>query len=209
MRWADLDGIAPLYIYAGHLPPDYPQFATYYGLSPFVAGPRNIDHDLLRPMPLPDHTVDRFQVEDVLEHIEYDCLPGVIDEIHRVLKPGGLFRLSVPDYRFDVYRDRCLTDAAGSILFDPGGGGRYQDGTVIDGGHLWFPVHETVMGLLARTRFATQGRIDALHFTAADGTVSLRPIDHDLGRVVRTPDHDSRSRSPRRPQSIVVDCYKA
>lgn len=208
MRWEDLYPIDPLFLYAGHLPADFPQFNAYFGLSPFVAGPRNIDHDLLCPLPLPDNRVERFQAEDVLEHIAYDQLPAVIDEIHRALKIGGLFRLSVPDYRFDIYRERCLTDAAGAILFDPGGGGRYEGGQVVDGGHVWFPVHETVMALLARTRFATAGRICPLHFTAADGGITLHPIDHGLGRVLRTPDHDSRSQSPRRPQSIVIDCYK-
>lgn len=46
----------------------------------------------------------------MFEHIEYKALHRVFDDIHRILKPGGLFRLSVPDYRCDVYARRSLYD---------------------------------------------------------------------------------------------------
>jgi predicted SAM-dependent methyltransferase len=57
-------------------------------------------------MPLQDNCVESYQAEDVFEHIDYDKLPEVINEIYRVLKPGGYFRLSVPDYGSDVYIER-------------------------------------------------------------------------------------------------------
>lgn len=53
-------------------------------------------------MDLSDNSVDIYQSEDVFEHIEYQTIPSIFNEIYRVLKPNGLFRLSMPDYRCDI-----------------------------------------------------------------------------------------------------------
>jgi SAM-dependent methyltransferase len=209
ISWREALRAPVLCLYAGELPPHFPQFDTHFGLSPLPGSSRTICHDLRDPMPIPDACVTLYQAEDVLEHIAYETLPAVIREIHRVLRPGGLFRLSVPDYRFDVYANRCWRDEAGQIIFDPGGGGGFCDGQVVEGGHLWFPVFETVAALLADSLFATQGQVSFLHYTRPDGSSVLDPIDHAQGRILRTPDHDPRSATPRRAQSIVVDCRKA
>jgi SAM-dependent methyltransferase len=159
-------------------------------------------------LPLPDSCVEIYQSEDVFEHVPYDSLPAVFDEIYRVLKPGGLFRLSMPDYRADVYQERTLRNTAGEMVFDPGGGGSYRDGKVIDGGHVWLPRFELVEALFGNSKFATYGTVDFLHYIARDGTFVIRDIDYSLGHVSRTPDHDDRVRSPRRPLSIVVDARR-
>jgi SAM-dependent methyltransferase len=159
-------------------------------------------------MPVPDNLLSIYQAEDVFEHVPLDDLPIVFDEIFRVLRPGGLFRFSVPDYRSDIYLERSLRDSAGHILFDPGGGGAFCDGKVVDGGHLWHPVYETVKTLFETSKFGTQGRVEYLHHVAPDGGFILREIDYSLGRVSRTPDFDERVRRPRRPLSIVVDAWK-
>ena len=36
----------------------------------------------------------------------------------------------------------------------------------------------------------------------------MKNIDYSLGYIKRTPDNDKRVKKPRRPMSIVVDCYK-
>ena len=43
--------------------------------------------------------MDVVQSEDVFEHISYYELQNTLTEIHRILKPTGNLRLSVPDYR--------------------------------------------------------------------------------------------------------------
>ena len=113
-----------LRLYAGDIPakPLY-ENQGFIGLSIKQADWNTIKHDITRPFPLKDNTVDFFQAEDVLEHIPYEALPAVFAEIHRILKPGARFRLSVPDYRCDVYASRCQRDAQGRIVFDPDGGG--------------------------------------------------------------------------------------
>ena len=206
--WKLVQNHAAPKLYAGRLSRGQPQFRTHIGLTPFAPSTRNIPHDVTKPLPLGDNSVDVFQAEDVFEHLRYDDVFAVIDEIHRVLRPGGLFRLSVPDYRCDVYERRSSKDEAGKIVFDPGGGGKYIDGRVEDGGHLWFPIFESVKLLFDRTAFAKSGRVEFRHYTAADGERVLRPIDYSLGYVQRTPDHDPRVTGNPRPFSIVVDAYK-
>jgi predicted SAM-dependent methyltransferase len=189
-------------LYAGDIP-SRAEYQGLIGLSITRADDRHLRHDITRPMPLPDDTVDSFQAEDVFEHIDYEELPAVIDEIFRVLRPGATLRLSVPDYRCDVLLARSTKDAAGRVVFDPGGGGTRERP-----GHVWFPEIAQVSALLGRTKFATAGTIDFLHHYNVDGSFVLEPIDHAKGTVLRTPDFDTRVQNPRRPLSLVVDLTK-
>jgi SAM-dependent methyltransferase len=195
-------------LYAGALYRGLPQYHTHIGITPFVFSMRNIKHDLRDPFPIPDNSIETFQSEDVFEHIPYAELAPIIEEIFRILKPGGLFRLSVPDYRCDVMLDRSIKNEAGAPIFDPGGGGAFVNGKVVNDGHLWFPNYERVKSLLENSAFATLGIIRFLHYTSVSGESVLEPIDYSLGYVQRTPDNDDRVRSPRRAMSIVVDCTK-
>ena len=151
--WSDVLGAKEAKLYAGHIDRSIQQFPTHYGVTPFLSSSRNIRHDMREPLPIPDNSIDVFQSEDVFEHIEYSSIGGIIDEIYRVLKPGGLFRLSVPDYRCPMLAARSIKDVDGKIVFDPIGGGRFEDGKVIEGGHVWFPVYETVKALFDSSSF--------------------------------------------------------
>jgi SAM-dependent methyltransferase len=194
-----------IYLYAGDLPQDV-HYDKYIGLSLSQSNRRHIRHDVTAKLPLPDACVDIYQSEDVFEHIERTLLPAVVDEIYRLLKPGGIFRLSVPDYRCDLLQARTLKDGRGELIFDPGGGGSYKDGRVVGGGHVWFPRYETVKALIDVTRFTD---VTFYHYYDPDGRPVTRPIDYALGYVQRTPDHDSRVSDPYRPMSIVLDCRKS
>lgn len=196
-------------LYAGDLFPDAPQWSTHIGLTINRPNERNLAHDLTRPMPIPDESISAYQAEDVFEHIVYDAIAPIFEDIYRVMKRGGLFRLSVPDYRCDILRARSVMDTAGKIVFDPGGGGRFENGTVVAGGHVWFPTYETVKDLFDRSSFGARGIVRFLHYIGADGTSVMKPIDYALGFVKRTPDHDARVADPRRVMSIVVDAWKA
>lgn len=196
----------PIRLYAGDVPHGR---RGVVGLSLHRSDRRHIVHDVSTAiMPLPDAFVDSYQSEDVFEHIAYHRLRAVIDEIHRVLRPGGLFRLSMPDYRCDVLQARSRRNVAGRIVFDPGGGGSYRDGHVLGGGHVWFPRLESVRSLVRRTRFSTHGTIRFLHYYTRAGRPVTHAIDYSRGHVARTPDHDGRVQRPYRPMSIVVDLVK-
>lgn len=194
-------------LYAGRVSRALPQFKTHVGVTPFDSSTRNIRHDIRAPFPIPDGSIEAFQSEDVFEHIPYGDLLPIVEEIHRVLKPGGLFRLSVPDYRCPILLRRSTKAQDGQILFDPGGGGSFVDGRVVDGGHVWFPIYEAVRLLMEQSSFA--GTVNYLHYTAETGESVLHDIDYSLGHVQRTPDHDARIQNPRRAMSIVLDAIKA
>jgi SAM-dependent methyltransferase len=161
------------------------------------------------PFDLDDNMVDIVQSEDVMEHIEYSKLTSTINEIYRILKPGGLFRLSLPSYECDVLYNRSLKDENGNIIFDSGGGGSYDhlNKKVVGGGHVWFPTYTSVKQLLLTTRF-NEDHMNFLHYYDLENKPVVHNIEYSLGFVARTPDNDERVKVPRRPMSIVVDCFK-
>lgn len=201
LSWKDVRDWEEIHLYAGDIYPRPVDTSHLTGLSRKGADKNHLHHDITWGMPLPECSVDSYQAEDVFEHIEYSKLHAVVDEIWRVLKPGGLFRLSLPDYRCDVLRDRSERDGEGNIVFDPGGGG-----TKVDPGHLWFPYYERVFELLARSKFHLY---EFLHYYRPRGRgVVVKKIDFSLGYISRVPDHDERVIDPWRPLSLVVDCYR-
>ena len=193
-----------IYLYAGDLP-GMKEYRKFVGLSLTQCNKWHIRHDVTRPYPLPANCVDVFQSEDVFEHIPLEELPAIINEIHRILKVGGVFRLGVPDYRCDILYNRSIKNTAGEIQFDPRGGGKFVNGKVTERGHVWFPKYETVKDLLSRTRFRN---VFFYHYYNERGEAITHKIDYSLGHVKRTPDHDERVKNPYRPLSIVVDCVK-
>jgi len=208
-KWEDALASRPARLYAGKLRRGLPQFETHWGITPYYASSKNIWFDATKPYPIPDNSIDVYQSEDVFEHIEQDAIVGIVDEVHRILKPGGLFRLSLPDYNFDVYRDRTERAPDGTFLFDALGGGRLENGKVVDGGHLWFPTIDIVRDMFARSRFGTAGDVRFLQYNEPDGTTVVNPVDYSLGHIQRTADHDARVKDRPRAVSIIVDAIKA
>lgn len=195
-----------IFLYAGDVPrrKEY-DIEGIVGLAIRRATYRTILHDICQKYPLKDNSVDAYQAEDVFEHIEYYKLVDVINEIYRVLKPGAYFRLSVPDYGCDILYNRSKKDESGNIIFDPDGGGKYQDGKVIDGGHVWFPTYEKVLALIDKSDFS---KYEFYHYYDENGDSVTKEIDYSKGYVIRTPDHDKRVQDPYRAMSLVVDLYK-
>jgi predicted SAM-dependent methyltransferase len=63
---------------------------------------RNIDRgailwDLSKGIPFPDEVFDAVYHCHLLEHLDREAAPGFLAECFRVLKPGGLLRVVVPD----------------------------------------------------------------------------------------------------------------
>lgn len=59
----------------------------------------DIDHDLSLKLPLPieDSSVYLAYTSHTIEHITDDMVQFLFSDIHRVLKPGGIFRIVCPD----------------------------------------------------------------------------------------------------------------
>lgn len=124
LSFRDLKNRKRIFLYAGNIPDmeEYRQEGLV-GLSINKSDRRTILHDITEKMPLADESVDCYQAEDVFEHIEYNKLVEVMNEIYRVLKKDGYFRLSIPDYQCDLLYERCLKNDRGELLFDECGGG--------------------------------------------------------------------------------------
>lgn len=57
------------------------------------------------PWPWGNNTVDRAEADNLLEHIGWgpdgdDLLMVFMNEAHRVIKPGGVFLIRVPDFQY-------------------------------------------------------------------------------------------------------------
>jgi len=64
-----------------------------------------IHHNLRYGIPFHDASVDYLYASHLLEHLFFADAVGFLNEAYRVLKPGGIFRIGVPDlsYVFGLY----------------------------------------------------------------------------------------------------------
>jgi predicted SAM-dependent methyltransferase len=67
------------------------------GIDQFFAPQVDLTIDLRRPLPFPDGSVDWCYSEHFLEHLYPHEGQRHLNEVHRILKPGGRYRVVVPD----------------------------------------------------------------------------------------------------------------
>lgn len=67
----------------------------------------DLNLDLRKPLPFDNETVDFIFHEHFLEHLDVEESRNVMAELMRVLKPGGVMRVAMPDLEdiFDLYKD--------------------------------------------------------------------------------------------------------
>ena len=175
MNWSEIARRAPIRLNLGggadnHSDARYPH---YISVDFRARGEHSIAHDLTTPIPLPNGSVERILSEHFLEHIDEAGIVHILGECHRLLQPGGVARLAVPDYH-SPHNRRAL-----AARFDP----EHTD-------HLTFPTYPLMRDLVARSPFRG-GRFyqywDGEQFVHAE-------IDDALGFVKRTVEHDPRNR---------------
>jgi ubiquinone/menaquinone biosynthesis C-methylase UbiE len=62
-----------------------------------------ISQGSVHQMPFPANTFDKIILTEVMEHVPYESKG--FDELYRVLKPGGLLAMTVPNYNFPFFWD--------------------------------------------------------------------------------------------------------
>lgn len=167
-------------------------------------------------MPFHDNSVKGFQSQDVFEHIPYECIATIFNDIYRCLSFGGIFRLSLPDYHSSLLRNRSVYDSNGKILCDLAMGGRVSSDMVgpikvswagSEGdAHLWFPTYAKLARLIlsSNLRKCTTIMVHHAWFDAHDYVCEA--FDQSIMPVMRTPPGDMRSAG--KPISLVVDFIK-
>lgn len=94
--WVNIDGSRRAWL-AGRLPLADRLLVRLGLLSPTNFGPHILVRDLLKPLPFADDSVGCIYAGEVWEHFEYPHVVALTRECLRVLAPGGVLRLCVPD----------------------------------------------------------------------------------------------------------------
>lgn len=129
--------------------------------------PENIAYgDIVRGLPAPDGSADAVYASHVLEHLSRTDVVVALANTYRILKPGGVFRLIVPDLHWRVTRylaDRAAGDAAASERFvasthmglvnRPRGPMGILRAAYGSKGHRWFYDEASMRTLLAEAGF--------------------------------------------------------
>ena len=210
---------SPIYIYHGNLYKNEDQYKMpeFYGLALKRESPRDLLLGRNGKIPISDGIVDAVQSQDVLEHVDPAFVVDTLNEIYRVLKPRGFFRLSVPDYRSPLLLKRTIFNHKGEALGDAcmGATAFVQDRnselqikhTAPAGdNHLWLPTYEKISEFLGSSKFANS-EIRFLHYIKSDGSHCAEDIPNmEVFKVKRVPPSDNRAGGL--PISIVVDIIK-
>lgn len=194
-----LDFSKNINLYAGDIPNKRLSEPDLYGLSITKVDDKHFFHDITNKYPLPDNCIHSYWAEDVLEHINLEQIVPTINEIYRILRPGCLFRISLPDYNSPRLKKVAMYSTEGELLFDPTGGGDFGKEGVTNGGHVWFPTYDIIKGVLEKTNFS---KIEYLCYYAKEGQLIKKEIDFSKGCLNRVNESDENV------YSIVIDCYK-
>ena len=209
-----------LFLYHGSLSKSEPQYndQRFVGLPLLRKHYREITCDLNKRLPLDDCCADAFQSQDVLEHLEPEKVVNSLNEVYRVLKKGGLFRLSLPDYNSPLLQKRSVYNYKGEILGDLALGSK----VIVDGfdsevycintsslgnAHLWFPTFELVNKYIMESHFANAFSCNWLHANIKNNKPILKKIPNfNTFFVSRCPPNDMRADGL--PVSLIVDLIK-
>jgi predicted SAM-dependent methyltransferase len=84
----------------GYINVDMDTIEELKGRYPFQKFPDGIEifnYDILN-LPFPDESVVEIRADSLIEHLSFIEEPKFFNEVKRLLKPGGVFRFSTPDF---------------------------------------------------------------------------------------------------------------
>jgi predicted SAM-dependent methyltransferase len=184
--WSEVLAKEPIYLNLGGSLNCHPKAGYEHYISVDIQPPREgwaVQHDLKNPIPLPDNSVTRILSEDFLEHITVEEIKALLRECFRLLKPGGMMRIGVPDY-----------------------GNPKDYPYLLKGSDPRFPRHVTLTHYQLMKRLIEESpfpRCEFYHYWD-NGKFVYKEIDYSLGMVKRTPDNDPRCRTTGLKQKIQV-----
>lgn len=114
-QWVDFDG--SWNVRASQLPLGLAWLARKVLGHKGTGFPRHVRYiNVTKRLPFPDQSVDAVYFSHVLEHLHLDEGKHLLTECHRILKPGGVIRVVVPDTEHYIAnylsdRDRGKIDA--------------------------------------------------------------------------------------------------
>ena len=183
-RFAELLGGGPLLLNLGSGTYNAPGWVNIdlWGMHAAWGVHPDVIWDLRRPLPLPDGSVHAVFLEHVLEHLPAPVGLAAVDQAFRLLRPGGVLRISVPDFgRYArEYAARRTSPTAATGVIDVVRPGRPTDllalaEVVYDHGHVSIWDDETLVALLEAAGFA-----------------EVAPSEFGAGRVEPSPDSPQR-----------------
>ncbi|MGQ9492162.1 MAG: class I SAM-dependent methyltransferase [Anaerolineae bacterium] len=186
MNWSEVLTKDPIYLNLGGSHNCHPKAGYENYISVDIHPPQegwSVKHDLKNPIPLPDNSVTRILCEDFLEHITVEEIKALLNECFRLLRPGGMMRIGVPDY------------------------GNPKDYLyLVKGNDPRFPRHITLTNYQLMKRMIEESPFPSYEFYHYwdDGKFVYKKIDYSLGMVKRTPDNDPRCRTSGLRQKIQV-----
>lgn len=197
-----LDLSQEIKLYAGDIMDDiHLNEPNLYALSITQNDDKHILHDITEPYPLPDGCICSYEAECVLELINQSKLIDAINEIYRILKPGGNLRITVPDYYSPYLKRRAMRDKDGNILYDAGEtyAVKYGENGLI-GGWTRFTNYDDLKNILEQTKFKN---INWICYHTKDEILHKKIIDYSNGYNKRIKNHEDIDE-----YCILVDCMK-
>lgn len=133
--------------------------------------PENVEYgDIVSGLPLSENSCQAIYCSHVLEHLALDDFRTALENTNRILAPGGIFRLVLPDleYFINAYRNDPSHNAAisfmSSTLLGKENRDRWLKGIVVEwignSQHYWMWDYKSIKCELQQTGFIDIRRAD-------------------------------------------------
>ena len=175
MEWSEVQTRDSIYLNLGGGDNCHPKKNYENYISVDIEPPNesySVKHDLTKPIPLSDNSVERIHSEDFFEHIDQESIISLLGECYRILKPDAFMRIGVPDYNNP--KDKIYLQQEN----DP----RYPL-------HVTFMNYDLLKGLIEKSQFS----VYKFYNYWIEDEFYKEPIDYSKGIILRTSDNHPRS----------------
>jgi predicted SAM-dependent methyltransferase len=80
--------------------------------------PENVEYgDIVKGLPIAQESCEGIYCSHVLEHLSLDSFRAALRNTHKILRPGGIFRLVLPDLEYSVKQYICNSSNDAALAF--------------------------------------------------------------------------------------------